>query len=447
MLVVLHLNDTRVNRVGWRLSAGNSFTVVLPEGSLPLSTKTWRLCLVVADGPLVWNRAHDRLVADSDPVRRSIVAVARIRGSGRVSSTDDRFKISDPVLIEPAIVLPEIVDAIPAEVRHGAAEAVSADVADAKGRASDELIRAVVRLRPAVADAVARLQRMVNEPRPVEGPAGEILTFERDAARLAMSIAGVDTEPLEDWQPPTPPGGFLSGLAYQPHEDVLLAYDAARFPNWSALPSDRPDWLVFGDGRSHIRVGSVNNTSLENTLGVDLIYRHVEADTFVMVQYKRMSKDAKNRWFYRPDGQMQDQLQRMRQVRHPSGASSPRNWRLHPNGFVIKLVRQPAAFDPRSDQLLSGIYLPLEYLTELLGDPGTITERGARRLGYDNIDRYLTTGMFVSLVRQGWIGTTGVTTQAVELLIQAALGSGRTVVLAEEFSEQTGAVRRRSDRE
>ncbi|GAA0905313.1 hypothetical protein [Virgisporangium aurantiacum] len=445
MPVVLHLNDTRISRVGWRLSAGRSFTVVLPEQSLSLSTKAWRLCLVVADGPLVWDRSGDRLVADSDPVRRSIVAVGRIRGSGRVSSTDDRYKIADPAMIEPAIALREVVETVSADVRDEATEAVRADVADAKGRVSEKLIQAVIEVRPAVAATVQRLRRMVDEPTPVDGPTGETLTLERDAVRLALSIAGADTDALADWQPPTTPGGFLPGLGYEPHEDVLLAYDAARFPNWSVLPSDRPDWLVFGDGTSHIRVGSVNNTSLENTLGVDLIYRHVEANTFVLVQYKRMSKDAKNRWFYRPDSQMRDQLQRMRKVYHPSGPASPRTWRLHSNGFVVKLVRQPTAFDPRSDQLLSGIYLPLEYLTELLGDACTLTDRGARRLGYDNIDRYLTTGLFVSLVRQGWIGTTGLTTQAIELIIEAALGSQRMVVIAEESSEQTGAARRRSD--
>jgi hypothetical protein len=53
--------------------------------------------------------------------------------------------------------------------------------------------------------------------------------------------------------------------------------------------------------------------------------------------------------------------------------------------------------------------------------------------------------MFVSLVRQGWIGTPGLTTQAVEVVIQAGLDSRRTVIIAEESSEQTGAARRRSD--
>jgi hypothetical protein len=95
---------------------------------------------------------------------------------------------------------------------------------------------------------------------------------ERDAVRLAMSIAGIDAEPLQEWTGASPADGFLRNLAYEAHEDVLLAYDAARFPGLTALPSERPDWILFGDDCSHIRVASVNNTPLEQTVGVDLIY-------------------------------------------------------------------------------------------------------------------------------------------------------------------------------
>lgn len=79
---------------------------------------------------------------------------------------------------------------------------------------------------------------------------------------------------------------------------------------------------------------------------------------------------------------------------------------------------------------------------ELLADDSTLTDKGARRLGYDTIDRYLTNGLFVDLVRQGWIGTRGLTTKAVTGLIDAAVNAGRSVVLAEGSSDQTGAERR-----
>ena len=84
---------------------------------------------------------------------------------------------------------------------------------------------------------------------------------------------------------------------------------------------------------------------------------------------------------------------------------SPQTWRLSSHGCLLKLVRQPREFDPRSNRLLAGMYLPLEYLDELLAYDSTLTDRGARRLGCNTIDRYITNGLFVALVRQGWIGT------------------------------------------
>lgn len=217
-----------------------------------------------------------------------------------------------------------------------------------------------------------------------------------------------------------------------------------RFPDWTVRPGGRPDWITLTDGQNNVRIGNVNKTKLENTLGVDLIYRHVEADTLILVQYKRMRKDARGDWYYRPDKQLVAELERMRRYdRHGEANNSAGTWRLHPRGFVIKLVRQPREFDPRSDRLLPGLYLPLEYFDELLADDCTLTKRGARRLGYDTIDRYLTNDLFVALVRQGWIGTRGLSTKSIGRLIDAAVGAGRSVIVAEERGGQPGAIRRR----
>ena len=225
----------------------------------------------------------------------------------------------------------------------------------------------------------------------------------------------------------------------------MVSHDAGRFPAWMARPGGRPDWLTFSDGDNYMRIGNVNKTKLENVLGVDLIYHHIEADTLVLVQYKRMRKDAQGEWFYRTDDQLEKELERMRKVDAVIAmeAFTPPTWRLHPRGCLLKLVRQPKQFDPRSDQLLQGIYLPLEYLDGLLADPCTQTKGKSRRLGYDTIDRYLTNDLFVSLVRQGWIGTRGATTKAVSAVIDAAVRGGRSVIVAEEWGEATGAKRRR----
>jgi len=324
-----------------------------------------------------------------------------------------------------------------AEVRR-VARRVAGDLSPA---AAEAIVESLLRRRPDLRPIIHHLTRGGSDEL-IQGTTGEILALERDAVRVALSIAGVNVNSLDEWER-AGDSGFLANLAYETPEDMLVPHDAARFPDWDALPGGRPDWIDFTNGKNHVRVGNVNHTKLENVLGVDLIYRHIEADTTVLVQYKRMRKDSNGDWYFRPDAQLTKELVRMRKVdSQPSIDKSPQTWRLHPRGCLLKLVRQPNEFDPRSDRLLPGLYLPLEYLDDLLADDCTLTDKGARRLGYGTIDRYLTNSLFVDLVRQGWIGTRGVTTRAVVNLIDVAVGAGRSVLLAEESSDQTGAERR-----
>lgn len=437
--VLVRLSDQRLNRVGWRLDSGRRFSIAVPERTLALRHQR-DLCLVLADEPLVWDM--DELAPDeaAEP-GPSVIALARIRSSPRPTTTDDRVVLSESELIGPLSVGRLVSDVDPPHDRElrSASRSVAAELSEPAGEA---VIASLLRLRPDLGPRIEHLRRGGHDE-PVLETAGETLALERDAARLALSIAGVDPGPLQEWGGPNDEG-FLASLAYETPEDVLVSHDATRFPDWTARPGGRPDWISFSDGENHIRIGNVNKTKLENTLGVDLIYRHIEAENLVLVQYKRMRKDASGHWYYRPDKQLAEELGRMRRFdRQGDADDTPRTWRLHPRGFVIKLVRQPRGFDPRSDRLLSGLYLPLAYLDELLADGCTLTKKGARRLGYDTIDRYLTSDLFVALVRQGWIGTRGLTTKAIGTLVDAAVDAGRSVVIAEEWGEQSGATRRR----
>lgn len=438
MVVLLHLDEKRLERVGWRLHEGRRFSVAIPERTLVLG-RQWQLCLVIADRAVAWDGSE--LVADDGHHSPSAIALGRVRSSPRPTTTDDRIVITESLLIDPLSVA-ALISATVTPNRREVRAASRTQAAALNDAAAESLVDALGRLRPDLLPIIENLRRG-RDAEAIQGEAGEVLVMERDAVRLAMSIAGLDPSPLQEWNGLSR-NGFLASLAYSTPEDVLVSHDASRFPDWTAEPGGRPDWIAYGDGQNHMRIGNVNKTKLENTLGVDLIYHHLEADTLVLVQYKRMRKDARGEWFYRPDKQLHEELDRMRPYdRRGMIDDSARTWRLHPRGFVIKLVRQPTEFDPRSDRLLPGLYLPLEYFDELLVDDRTLTKRGARRLGYDTIDRYLTGDLFVDLVRQGWIGTRGLTTRAIGNLIEAAVGAGRSVIVAEERGEQPGAIRRR----
>jgi hypothetical protein len=268
-------------------------------------------------------------------------------------------------------------------------------------------------LRPDLTEIVNSLSRF-EDAEPVAGEEGEVLALERDAVHLALSFAGFEVDDTATWNADAA-GGYLSRLAYVPREEVLSRYDASRFPDWQPVPGNRLDWRVFTDGTRALRVGDVNATRLERILGVDLIYRHVDSDTFVLVQYKKMTRGARGgKWNYRPDAQLDAELERMRRVDATvvEGTANPATWRLYPRGCFLKLVRPPEFFDPASDRLLPGIYLPVPYVDE----------------------------------REGWIGTRGVTTRAIQTLVDAAVGAQHSVLIAEEVGEQPGREWRRDRR-
>jgi len=444
LTTLLYLSEGKLDRVAWRLLGGTRFTTVIPERTLFLP-RVWQLCLLTADGPLEWE-GDERIPNASRKVVRTIIGLARIRSSPRPTTTDDRIVVDETHVVEGGVTCRELIAVLPRKSRAEARKATKKVAARLESPLSEQMIEGLIGIRPELRQVVRHLARNTGEDEPVEGSAGEILVLERDAAHLALSIAGIDPGPLQEWAG-IDTEGFLASLAprvYEAHEDALLHHDSTRLPDWQLLLGERPDWLTFTNGREHIRVGNVNLTPLENTLGVDLIYRHMEADTFVLVQYKRMKRDSRGEWFYRPDDQLEVEMDRMRRLDLISDTKPPvvNTWRLHPHGCFVKLVRQPEEFDPTSDRLIPGIYLPLSYLDELLADECTLTERGAHKLGYDTIDRYITSGLFVSLLRQGWVGTRGVATEAVAALVNVATGAGRSVILAEEWGKPVGRHRR-----
>ncbi len=444
MTVLLHLTEPRAQKLASRLGAGRKFTVGVPDRAVRLA-KRWRLCLILAQHPITFGDG-EAAVDGEVPGGPFVVALARVRASPRSTTTDERLMVQRPHVLYDGLAVSEVFKAVPAEHRRSVPTIVDA-VATDLGESSTAVFRAALdQMRPGLANYVDELLPGDDQPS-IDGVAGENLALERDAVRLALNIAGLDVDLDSDWVGEG--SNYLASLAYEPREDVMAAFDASRFPDFVPLPGGRPDWMTFTDGERHLRIANVDSTSLETRLGVDLIYRHVEADTFVLVQYKRMIKEGGD-WWYRPDPQLGKELAQMRLVDSESdpgrGPVPPASWRLHPRACFVKLVAPPKTFDPTSDRLLSGIYLPLAYLEELLVHESTLGPKGGRRLGYSNVDRYMTTGLFTTLVREGWVGSRGITTKAIRALVEASLERDRSVVLAEETGHVSGAVRRAGPR-
>jgi hypothetical protein len=116
---------------------------------------------------------------------------------------------------------------------------------------------------------------------------------EADAVRLALRAANLDAE-LPEWRPPARDEPFLAGLVADPHEATLIDNDIRTIPGWQELASasTRPDIHVFGNEHRRIEILNANATRAEAHLGVDLIYHLAPVNGFVMVQYKKLIKDA-----------------------------------------------------------------------------------------------------------------------------------------------------------
>lgn len=439
MTVWLHMSDVRLDQVAWRIGEGREFTTTVPGRELRLR-RDQRLCLVLGDHPIADGEAYGEWEPDYDaPKDLYVLAVGRVRGSGRPATTDFRVKVDLLHFLAEPVKLRAVVGQVPHSPRSRTG--IRTTVARDLGQDTTESYRdALDVLLPGLGQVIDAM--LTNGEVPTSPSAAATLAEERDATHLALRIAGIDVDP-DDWWNDTATS-YLSSLGYAARESALLGHDATRFGDFELSGGIRPDWLEFTDGQVSLRIANVDKTPLEETLGVDLIYRHVDADTFVLVQYKRMVKTP-NGWIYRVDDQFRDELERMSRVDAGDkrrSTAGPDTWRLNPGACWFKLVTPPDTFDLTSRKVLPGLYLPLEYAEELLADDCTLGPRNGRRFRWDDIDRYVTSGTFTQLVREGWIGSRGLKTRALQKLIDAALDQDRAVVLAEEIGTPTGSSRR-----
>ncbi len=167
---------------------------------------------------------------------------------------------------------------------------------------------------------------------------------------------------------------------------------------------------------------------LERQTGTDLIYYRHYRSGFILVQYKRMRKSPKERTAtYYPDGQLREELARVRALPTAAPARSPDEWRLTADSFFVKLVAEDLA-RPTANKLVRGMYLPGSLVDLLLES----AERGDVPRGWSakNLTTYLSNEEFLQLAKQGYVGTRGATTDEVTRLIQSAFDEDKGVVVA-----------------
>ena len=99
------------------------------------------------------------------------------------------------------------------------------------------------------------------------------------------------------------------------------------------------------------------------------------------------------------------------------------SYRLNSGAFFFKFVKRNASINS------AGILLSLGHLDKLMQEDVLRGPGGGLRVSYDQLSgHYLRSDPFVELIRSGYVGTRGATTDHLEALIDASLKGGNAVV-------------------
>ena len=132
-------------------------------------------------------------------------------------------------------------------------------------------------------------------------------------------------------------------------------------------------------------------------------------------------------WIVPINDQFEAELRRMEQYDRDLAPTG--DYRLNSSIFFLKLVKRYASTNTSSLMLSLGHFKHLRD-TGVLSGP-----RDGLRLTYSGLrNQYLRTDAFVELVRSGYIGSRGATTDHLYSLIDAALDGGRGAVAAIQTS-------------
>jgi len=294
---------------------------------------------------------------------------------------------------------------------------------DATGRA---VVTLLLEMFPSLRDTFTFLSRPDDFFLP-RGSRGRVLNEQRDGIGVLLEVGGVGREPLRRWSPSQDAPSFLADIEQRPvSEETLINHDIRRFPGLVEASGVQIDWRVFEGNDRQMFIMNANTEPLEHTLGIDVVYYNETFGSFVLVQYKRLAKEASDdgRLWYRPDGSLSSELARMNEVDRLFG-SAPGEFRLYSQACWVKLCNPDGVVnDPL--KMITGMYLTREHFVEALNT--CKGPRGGIRIGYENVRRHITNTLFIELVKDGWVGTRGTGTEDLAQVFRSVLSSRRTLV-------------------
>lgn len=264
----------------------------------------------------------------------------------------------------------------------------------------------------------------------------ETLFKEKDAIDTSLKMAELDSTDIKYGSdlnnPPISTFNILdSGTSL---EDRQLETDAAAFGGLKEIKAKAD---IRGSRRFHdsynesmVTIFNVNRHPIETTTGVDLIIHHEKYDSYLMIQYKRMTKDGGQDWICRPDDQMKKEMERMEEVRKAIGmqvVESQYDYRLNDDPFYFKLCRADT-IKPDESGMVSGIYILASDLSQFLGSDESRGKKGGHFISDGNFRRRLPNTTFFILGNSGLIGSRKVGTDRIKEYILRSADLGHSVM-------------------
>ena len=308
-----------------------------------------------------------------------------------------------------------------------------------------EFFETIKWMRPEVAQSLEQLENRCLTVKDISHEQGfEIMMMERDAVGLALEIAGYDrpkilAEHLPSKKSPTPILEYFKNVRII--EDDLIERDTKVFGDW--LKIDRFDTkkrlVQFQKEDSTLTVLNTNRSNIEDTLGVDLLYFHDTYKSFVMIQYKKLERNHKNKLLYRPiDKSYEKEIQRMLILENHDllnlQCSKMHEYRLHKSAFYFKLC-DPTDEKMSPQNLVPGLYFPLDYWKFLMNSKEIYGERGGKRFVKGEV-RYINNTLFVMLVQDGWIGSISEDMTTLESLVNYSVESNNSLMVVKKESKK-----------
>lgn len=305
----------------------------------------------------------------------------------------------------------------------------------------EKLISLIKKERPEIAKKIDDLYTLRNG-KYYEVKNRHIETFKQDATTLSLKFSGIDTKTAdficvdENGNAVTETPAFLDGLKPRTYrEDRMIFHDVQLFADWKK-DDVRPGVTArFTDGNKALTIQNYNREPVETTLGVDLMYYNEFYNSFILIQYKAFEQEPGEKVFRLSSHGYESGYERMTTLQKYLESIQAKyqqisNYRFHSGACYFKLCDRDAV-DLGSNEMIKGMYLPLDYWDKLVNDVATLGKMGGRFVSYQNVGRYFNNTQFIELVKEGWIGTT--VTQSSELLkiINEILNAGRTVIFAD----------------